>query len=188
MEKINLTIVIGTARDGRYSDKVAAEIERLLQDKEEVFVTLVDVKDFLFSKTVPSWVESEEALPWREIVRASDAFILVVPEYNRSYPGELKILLDSAYREYRKKAVGVVGVSSGSFAGARVYEHLQPVLTELGLAISPRALHVGLVEEMFTEDGAIKEEKKESFEENAVPFIESLLWYADTLRSGREKN
>ena len=56
----------------------------------------------------------------------ADAIVIVVPEYNHSFPGLLKHVLDSCLKEYIHKAVGVVGVSAGPFGGARVIQHLLP--------------------------------------------------------------
>src|SRR5206468_11931355 len=53
----------------------------------------------------------------------ADAIVVVTPEYNRSFPGLLKHVLDSCLKEYIHKAAGVVGVSAGPFGGARVIEH-----------------------------------------------------------------
>ena len=56
-----------------------------------------------------------------------------MPEYNHSFPGLLKHVLDSNLKEYIHKAVGVCGVSAGPFGGARMIQNLLPVLRELGL-------------------------------------------------------
>ena len=42
----------------------------------------------------------------------ADALVIVTPEYNHSFPGLLKHVLDSCLKEYIHKAVGVVGVFS----------------------------------------------------------------------------
>ena len=65
-------------------------------------------------------------------IAARHGFILVVPEYNHSFPGLLKHVLDSCLSEYIHKAVGLVGVSAGPFAGTRVVQGLLPVMREIG--------------------------------------------------------
>lgn len=185
MENLRLTVVIGTAREERFSDRVASDITKLLQKKGSAEVSLVDTKDFTFGHTVPSWVENERAEIWRKIVEDSDGFVFVVPEYNRSYPGELKILLDSAYKQYNRKPVLVVAVSSGNFAGVRMFEHIQPVLTELGLVIAPRPILVSKVEELYN-GSAAEEERKAELWERSENNLDSLLWYAQALKTARE--
>jgi NAD(P)H-dependent FMN reductase len=44
----------------------------------------------------------------------ADAIVVVSPEYNHSFPGLLKHVLDSCLKEYIHKAAGVVGVSAVS--------------------------------------------------------------------------
>jgi len=66
----------------------------------------------------------------------SDALIIISPEYNHGYPGELKMLLDLAPRKlYEGKYVGLVGVSSGSLGGARRIQQLMLVI--IGLRAIP---------------------------------------------------
>src|SRR2546423_13491927 len=48
-----------------------------------------------------------------------DGIIIVAPEYNHGYPGLLKHALDMNLKEYIHKAVGICGVSAGTFGGAR---------------------------------------------------------------------
>ena len=72
--------------------------------------------------TVPMPVDDAgEAIKDPAFARAmteADGVIIVSPEYNHSFPGLLKHVLDSCLSEYIHKAVGIVGVSAGAFAGA----------------------------------------------------------------------
>jgi NAD(P)H-dependent FMN reductase len=65
-------------------------------------------------------------------LKRANGLILVVPEYNHSFPGLLKHVLDSHLEECIHKAAGICGVSAGLF-GVRMIENLLPVLRELGL-------------------------------------------------------
>ena len=69
---------------------------------------------------------------WSHRVQAADAFAIVTPEYNWSYPGSLKNALDFLYREWNDKAAGFVGY--GNAGGARAMEHLRGVCGELQIA------------------------------------------------------
>jgi NAD(P)H-dependent FMN reductase len=64
-------------------------------------------------------------------VNEADALIFVVPEYNHSFPGLLKHVLDTNLKEYIHKAAGVCGVSAGPFGGARMIQNFLPVLREV---------------------------------------------------------
>ncbi len=147
-----IPIVLGTAREGRQSEKVAKFVHSAAQlfDIETEFI---DVKDFVeIPRTIPSWEESDKTKRWKEIAKRAAGFIFVIPEYNRSYPGEFKLLLDMAYREYEGKAVGVVGVSSGKIGGARMIEHLMAIFMYLQMKAVVPSVYVGLVENLSKED------------------------------------
>ncbi|MDD2680765.1 MAG: NAD(P)H-dependent oxidoreductase [Patescibacteria group bacterium] len=151
MRKKQLAIILGTAREGRQSFKVAEYIYNYLAKDEELDTVLVDIKKYAVNKTIPPWQKSEETLAWRELVKNSDAFILVVPEYNHGYPGELKIVLDQEAEAYVNKPIVLAGVSAGKFGGTRVVEAILPVLNTLGLRNLPHPLYFPEVETLFAQ-------------------------------------
>ena len=61
---------------------------------------------------------------------AADAFVIVTPDYNRSYPSVLKAAIDWHYTQWETKAIGFVGYS-GASGGLLAIEHLRQVFTEL---------------------------------------------------------
>ena len=69
-----------------------------------------------------------------DTMRRADGYIIVTPEYNHTYPGLLKHVLDLNYKEYLHKAVGVCGVSAGPFGGVRAIEALLPTFKAFGLS------------------------------------------------------
>ena len=89
----------------------------------------------------------------------------MTPEYNHSFPGWLKHVLDTNLKEYIHKAIGICGVSASSFGGTRVIQSLLPVMRELGLVTTFYDLNFGSVNKLFDESGKIidteKEEKRE---------------------------
>src|SRR5436190_18024453 len=82
-------------------------------------------------------------------VKRADGLSLVVPEYNHSFPGLLKHVLDTNLKEYIHKAVGVCGVSAGPFGGARMIQSLLPVLRELGLVAIFSDVYFGTARKAF---------------------------------------
>lgn len=158
MKKLSIPVVLGTGRKERNSKYVAEFVHGQAQDFG--FETqLVDVLDHAHPTTIPAWEKNEQFTEWKEVVTRSNGLVLIVPEYNHGYPGELKILLDSAYDEYNFKTVGIVGVSKGGFSGTRVVDHIKPVLIELGLMPISMSLYYGKVEEMFGEGKTVTDEK-----------------------------
>jgi NAD(P)H-dependent FMN reductase len=117
-----------------------------------------------------------------DAMNRADALVIVAPEYNRGYPGLLKHVLDTNLHEYIHKAVGVVGVSSGIFGGARVIENLLPVLRELGLVTIFWDVNFNNVRTRFDESGVLVDDSFLSVDR----FLDELIWMAQTLRHGRE--
>ena len=181
-EKISVTVILGTAREGRVSEKIAkAVLEKVCQD-EMVSLTLVDVKEYLLGKTVKPEVESKIAAPWREIAEKSDGFVLVVPEYNHGYPGEFKMLIDSVKNtSFDRKPALLVTVSNGPWGGARMGENLKPILQDIGLIVLPAVVHTSFADKKFKEDGVLNPE----YAKQLNTLLDKLVQYTRELKSLR---
>jgi len=157
---MKIKVILGTARQGRYSDKVAAYINSVLlnngQDSE-----IIDVKDYASAYTIKPEDADETTAKYQRHIKEAQALVIVVPEYNHSFPGELKILLDRLFLEYQGKTAYLVGVSSGSFGGARAIENLLPTLVKLNMAIKFPPLYVSNVQKIFDQKGNLTDKKQE---------------------------
>ena len=116
-------------------------------------------------------------------MNAADALVLVIPEYNHSFPGLLKHALDTNLKEYIHKAVGLAGVSAGPFGGTRGIQSCLPVMRELGLVTIFFDVNFGSVHKVFDESGKLLEP---AFVRRTDKFLNELTWMAKTLRYGRE--
>ena len=117
-------------------------------------------------------------------VARADGLILVVPEYNHSFPGLLKHVLDTNLKEYVHKAVGVCGVSAGPFGGARMIQSLLPVLRELGLVMIFSDVYFGTAGKLF--DPATGKITDLAYSRRVEKFLNELVWMARALRHARE--
>lgn len=143
MKKI--TVVLGTAREGNFSERVSSIVVDHLKEKN-FDVTFVDIKNFLFGKTTLFSSNTNLVKPWADIVSKSDSFIFISPEYNHSFPGELKILIDSLFEEYKGKVSGIVSISEGQFAGVRAAEALKILLHTVNFKITKLCVNVSHVQ------------------------------------------
>jgi NAD(P)H-dependent FMN reductase len=182
MRPLNIPVVLGTSRKGRMSAHAARFIVDLLNRRAGVTSMLVDVSQ------VPLPVDDAgEAIKdglFAATMAAADALVIVAPEYNHSFPGLLKHALDSCLNEYIHKAVGLVGVSSGPFAGIRVVQSLLPVMRELGLVTIFWDINFGAIGKVFDESGRLLDE---AFIRRSDKFVRELIWMAKVLRYGREQ-
>jgi NAD(P)H-dependent FMN reductase len=143
MKKI--TIVLGTARENNFSQKISKIILDHLKSKD-LDIQFIDVKNFLFGMTIAGSGDKEPVKPWADVISESEGIIFVCPEYNHSYPGELKILIDSLYDEYKGKVAGIVSVSAGQFAGVRVMDNLSSLLHIVNFKVATKGVNVADVQ------------------------------------------
>ncbi len=179
---LNIPVILGTARKGRASAHAARLFTDLLNRRAGVTSRLIDIA------TVPMPVDDAgEAIKdpaFSKAMTEADGLVIVSPEYNHSFPGLLKHVLDSCLSEYIHKAVGIVGVSAGGFAGARVIQGLLPVMRELGLVTIFWDVNIGTVGKVFTEDGRLLDD---AVVRRSDRFVKELIWMAKVLRYGREQ-
>jgi NAD(P)H-dependent FMN reductase len=180
MSKLYVPIIVGTHHDGSQSAKVAKHVLRVAEEAGLETELVVAGSQELWK----SGDGGEFGKIWREKAQRADGFIIVSPEYNHGYPGELKLMLDTAFKEYFKKPVGVVGVSDGPIGGARMMENLRPVLVAFGLVATQRAVYVKNVKDVIYENGNLKEGT--DLEKNTKGLLEEVVWYANVLKTARE--
>lgn len=90
----------------------------------------------------------------------AEKWLLVVPEYNGSFPGILKFFLDAcSVRKYadtfKGKKVALVGVASGRGGNIRGMEHLTGILNYLGMNVMPHKLPISGISNLIEKNGAI---------------------------------
>lgn len=201
IEPIKLKIIIGSTRQGRFSEKPAKWIFEEAKKLEGVEVELLDLRDypmpFFDSQTSPAMTpgkyDNEIIQKWASKIDEADAFIIVTPEYNHAYPAVLKNALDVVYYEWNRKPVGFV--SYGGAMGVRSVEQLRQVAIELQMAPIRQAIHIP-VEMFFSAMGASESQVSEIFNSlHQTPmgdvvekFFNDLLWWARALKTARLKN
>ena len=190
---MKLQVIIGSTREGRVSDRLAKWIAAEAAKLEGAEAELIDLAEydlpFLNEPISPQYNPDRKPLP--EAARLlgkfseADAFILVSPEYNRSYSAALKNALDYIDFQFEKKPVGLV--SHGVTGGAQAVAHLRGVLPGLLAVTVPRAVFfVGQVGEAFDESGAVKTGANVP-QASVDSMLEDLKWYSDALASARVK-
>jgi NAD(P)H-dependent FMN reductase len=177
----HIAVVLGTARTGRNSEHVAKYITDVLASTGKVDAQLYDVRDYMTDRTVPDWQpdgEAEQTSAWRAAAAKADAFIMVCPEYNSSYPGEWKMLMDQDGNNYMGKPVLVAAVSGGAFMGARVVEHMHGVLNRIGMVYVHATLYFGRVTDFVAMDTEARDEK---YKKRILKSLAKLRLYEDRL-------
>ena len=122
---LNIKVIAGSTREGRFSDKATAWIAEEIKKQEGVIVEVLDLRDYdmpFFNEPMsPSFkkepYKNEAVARFTKKIEEGDAFVMVTPEYNHGTSGVLKNALDWVYPEWNNKPVAFV--SYGSVGGAR---------------------------------------------------------------------
>jgi NAD(P)H-dependent FMN reductase len=181
MQKLHIPVVVGTTRPGRQSLPVAQFIFEILSKMENVTTELVDPKDF--NMPFDGNDEENKDPKYTAITAEADGFFIVVPEYNHSFPGTLKRLLDSELKNYIHKPVAFAGVSAGPWGGIRAIQSLVQAVREMGLIATHTDVQFASVGKLVGEDGNISDEK---YVTRVTKALNELLWMAETLKWGRD--
>jgi len=103
-------------------------------------------------------------------INPSDKFMFVIPEYNGSYPGVLKVFVDACdFPEsfYEKKAA-LVGISSGKYGNIRGVDHFTGVCHYFNLHVLPLKLHIANIKTELDENNNL-------FKEDTVKFVNEQI-------------
>lgn len=178
---LSIPVILGTTRKGRMSANAARFVLGRLLKRDGVTTELIDIAEL--NLPVDDAGEAVKDPRFSAAMERADAIVIVTPEYNHSFPGLLKHVLDSCLKEYIHKAAGIVGVSAGVFGGARAIENVQPVLRELGLVSIFWDVNFGSVGRAFDANGQLLDN---AYIGRTDKFLNELIWMAKVLRHGRE--
>lgn len=182
-EHVTIAILAGTTRAQRLSIHAARYIAAFAEKIEGVDVIFVDPTEFTFAG---DGNDPEGKDPhYSDITERADAFFIVTPEYNHSFPGSLKRMIDSELANYIHKPVAFAGVSNGNWGGVRAIEQLVPAVRETGLVVMSWDIYFPYVQNVFNEVGEIQPEYEERYTTQLSKLFTELLWFAEILKRGR---
>ncbi|HUC95756.1 MAG TPA: NAD(P)H-dependent oxidoreductase [Candidatus Saccharimonadia bacterium] len=181
MTKLYIPVLAGTTRDQRKSIFAAKLVMNVGKTFEKIETELIDPKDFKF----PGDGNDPEGKDpkYSDITKRADGFFIVTPEYNHSFPGSLKRMLDSELKNYIHKPVAFGGVSSGPWGGVRAIEALVNTVREMGLVATFSDIQFPKIQELFSNKGELLNQSYIDYIKNV--WIE-LIWMAEVLKLGRD--
>ncbi|MFF5262447.1 NADPH-dependent FMN reductase [Actinomadura viridis] len=182
---LRIAIIVGSNRHGRFGPTVARWFIERATAHEGVHPDVIDLASLEVPGVLGTAPPPEVAGPLAEAtatLERSDAFVVITPEYNHSYPGALKNFIDLHYTQWQAKPVALVSYG-GLAGGQRAAEHLRQVFAELH-AVTVRDT-VALVNawERFDAEGR----HKEALEADAAAktMLDRLAWWGHALRDAR---
>ena len=166
-----ITIISGTNRPSSNSLKVAKYYQNQLAQKglKTKLLNLQDLPSNLINSDLYG-NRSAEFQKLQELVTQTSKFLFIIPEYNGSFPGVLKLFIDACsfpVSFYDKKAC-LVGISSGKYGNVRGIDHFNGVCGYLHLHVMPLRLHIANIKNELNENN-------ELFKEDTVKFVEEQI-------------
>jgi len=179
MTDLRIPVLLGSVRRNRQSPKVARWITEALQTDDRITSELLDLEEL----AIPIMEERlrmrddppPSAVKLGDVVASGDGLIIVTPEYNNGYPGVLKNALDYLLPELKRKPVGIVTVSAGSFGGINCLAQLRLVLLAMGAQPVGVSLPVSRVNQSFSDEGPTDPD----FAGRAERFLDELVWWSE---------
>ncbi|MFB8440674.1 NADPH-dependent FMN reductase [Streptomyces niveus] len=180
---LRVAVIIGSTREGRLGDAIARWFVERAAKRDDLAVSVVDLADFDFPARYPDRVTEPMAEFTAEVDRA-EAFVVVTPEYNRSFPASLKQAVDYAYDEWQTKPVAFVSYGHGS-GGLYAVEGLRSVFTELHTVTLRNGVSINLFDcgdDVLDVDAATEEHRDRA----ASVLLDQLGWWGLALREARK--
>jgi NAD(P)H-dependent FMN reductase len=169
---LRIAVIIGSTRDGRAGDAVARWFLDHAKQRRGLDLDVLDLAEFDFPQHYP-----EEATPqmtaFTTAIGRADGYVVVTPEYNRSFPASLKQAIDYAYDEWHAKPVGFVSYGCRS-RGHYAVEALRVVFAEL---------HTTAVRDEVAID--LFAARSDRDEQSVTTMLDQLAWWARALRTAR---
>jgi NAD(P)H-dependent FMN reductase len=148
------TIISGTNRIGSHTEKVAEEYRRILKEKS-IDTKIFTLKNFDVLHRSPQFFKYET-----EILIPTQKFIFIIPEYNGSYPGVLKAMIDNSdiRKVWNYKKALLTGVATGRAGNLRGMDHLSDTLHYMKMNVFYNKLPISVIDKVMDEQGHLNED------------------------------
>ena len=178
---LRVVAILSSTREGRFGPIIA---EWFLEECVRIGglqVELVDLAEARLPETLGREPDSAVA-KFHDAISKADAFVIITPEYNHSFPAPLKTALDWSSKGWAAKPVGFVSYG-GNSGGLRAVEHLRQVFIELHAAPIRDSVCFNMVWEHFNQQRQCRQ--PERHRKALTNMMNQLRWWARHLRIAR---
>jgi NAD(P)H-dependent FMN reductase len=176
---LRLAVLVGSTREGRAGAPIARWFVTHANQHAGFEIDVLDLLDV----PIPTRLlerSSREQEAWAARIARADAFVVVTPEYNHSFPAPLKQAIDCAYHEWFAKPVGFVSYG-GLARGLRAVEQLRLVFSELHAVTIRDGVSIGLDDGVDGTGWVCDPAAGQA----AKVLLDRLEWWGRALRSAR---
>lgn len=156
-----ITLISGTnrpnSRTSLLTNYYKKELEKKGQDVQIIELSNLPaniIQSDLYGK------RSDEFTKIQDIVTNTSKFIFIVPEYNGSFPGILKLFIDACKfpESFKYKKAALVGLSTGKYGNIRGLEHFTGVCNYIGLNVLPLKIHIPYIQDELDANNELHKE------------------------------
>ena len=191
---MTISVIVGSTRQGRFSEKPAQWILQQLNKREAIEGRLLDLRDLpmpFFDRPMPPAMpgrpayEHEVVKKWTAQIAASDGFVFVTPEYNYGTSAVLKNAIDWVYPEWIRKAAAFV--SYGSVMGARAVQQVRETAIEIQMAPIRSSVYIPPATLWAHFQGGDVDKGLADLEKQANIMVDDLTWWTAALKAARKR-
>ncbi|MFF0742466.1 NADPH-dependent FMN reductase [Streptomyces sp. NPDC004111] len=182
---VRVAVIVASNREGRFAPVISQWFLSRAEDFGGLEIDVVDVADITLPTALafrPSDAVRAERSRIGARLTAADAFVVITPEYNHSYPAGLKNLIDWYGTEWHAKPVGFVSYG-GLSGGLRAVEHLRQVFAELHAVTIRDTVSFHGPWGQFDDDG--RHTDPDECNTAAKSLLDKLSWWALALRDAK---
>ncbi|MBM7172419.1 NAD(P)H-dependent oxidoreductase [Streptomyces sp. G44] len=182
---LHVVVIVGSNREGRFGPIVAEWLLARVRERPDLSVDVVDLAEVDLPTSLsfdPSTAVAAELAKVTPKLAAADAFVVLTPEYNHSYPASLKSVIDWHKAEWEAKPVAFVSYG-GLSGGLRAVEHLRPVFAELHTVTIRDTVSFHNAGALFDDAGNHRDPA--GADAAAKAMLDQLTWWARALRAAK---
>ena len=178
-------VIVSSTRPSRVGHKVAGWFVERAEAHGGFEIDVVDLADLVLplmdepNHPRLATYTKPHTLDWSARVRAADAFVFVMAEYNHSYTAPLKNAIDYLLHEWAYAPVGFVSYG-GVAAGTRAVQAIKPVCIAVRLIPVVEAVPIPWIGQQLDDEGAFK--STDALEASAKAMLDELVKMTATLR------
>jgi len=187
-----ILVLYGSYRTTRMGIRLADFIVAGLRARGES-VELIDAKtvglpmlDRMY-KEYPAGSAPPELAALAAKIRAADAFVFVVGEYNWGMQPGLKNLTDHFLEEWFWRPAAIASYSAGRLSGVRSGTLWHGTLSEMGMVVISSTLAVGPISHTLSAGGEPVGEAGKGLQMAFSRFADDLAWWTEAAKSQRAR-
>ncbi|WP_424210795.1 NADPH-dependent FMN reductase [Streptomyces sp. BI20] len=187
-EKLRLVVIIGSVRKGRFGPTAAEWMARRAERHPAFDVDVIDLAAAWLPDVMSAAPEEvkpqavQDLEPW---LAAADAFVVVTPEYNHSYPASLKNAIDWYDAEWHAKPVAFLSYG-GASGGLLAVGHLRQVFAECHAVTVRETVSLQDYLERRVAGGHLDDDP--AHVRDADRMLDRLAWWGRALRAARRRD